>query len=219
MKKHFEAMKKAGLSLALFAFISVLLVAITNNLSKPKIIENQARMLLQALNQVLPASQYDNDLAASKINLSPQQTGFPRNTPVYLARKKGKPIAAILEITTLKGYSGAITLLIGILADSHTISGVRVVKHNETPGLGDKMEATKSDWIFNFNGKSLENPSLTAWKVKKDGGDFDQFTGATITPRALVNAIRSTLLFAQKNIQALFQQPLSQENEQVTPND
>jgi len=214
MKQHFEAMKKSGLSLAVFAFISVLLVATTNSLTEPKIIQNQAKMLLQALNQVLPASQYDNDLAASKINLSPQQTGFSRNTPVYLAIKKGKPVAAIFEVTTLKGYGGAIKILIGIRTDSHTISGVRVVKHKETPGLGDKMEIKKSNWVLSFNDKSLSNLALKAWHVKKDGGDFDQFTGATITPRAIVNSVRSTLLFSQKNMQSLFQP-----NNQVTPND
>ncbi len=205
MKQHFEAMKKSGVSLAIFAFISVLLVATTNSLTKPKIIENQARMLLEALNEVLPASHYDNDLAASKILLSPQKTGFPRNTPVYLATKQGKPVAAIFEVTTLKGYSGAVTLLVGIHSGSHTISGVRVVKHKETPGLGDKMEIKKSDWVLSFNEKSLESPKSTKWKVKKDGGDFDQFTGATITPRAIVNAVRSTLLFAQNNMESLFQ--------------
>ncbi len=205
MKRHIEAMKKSGISLAIFALISVLLVATTNSLTKPKILENQARMLLQALNEVLPASHYDNDLAASKIVLSPQKTGFTKETPVYLARKQGKPIAAIFEVTTLKGYSGAITLLIGIHSNSHTISGVRVVKHKETPGLGDKMETQKSDWVLSFNQKSLDNPDLSGWKVKKDGGDFDQFTGATITPRAIVNAVRSTLLFAQNNMQSLFQ--------------
>ncbi len=214
MKQHIEAMKKSGLSLAIFALISVLLVATTNSITKPKVLENQARMLLQALNEVLPASHYDNDLAASKIILSPQKTGFSRNTPVYLARKQGKPIAAIFEVTTLKGYSGAITLLIGIHAESHTLSGVRVVKHQETPGLGDKVEVKKSDWALKFNGKSLENPKLTGWYVKKDGGDFDQFTGATITPRAVVNTVRSTLLFAQQNMRSLFQ--LSQQQHTST---
>lgn len=206
MKRHIEAMKKSGISLAIFALVSVLLVATINSLTKPKILENQAKMLLQALNEVLPAKHFDNDLATSKKVLSPTETGFTQNTPVYLASKQGKPIAAIFEVTTLKGYSGAITLLIGIRAGSHSILGVRVVKHKETPGLGDKMEIKKSDWALNFNDKSLGNPELTGWKVKKDGGEFNQFTGATITPRAIVNAVRSTLLFAQHNMESLFQQ-------------
>lgn len=204
MRKHYDAMLKAGFSLAIFAFISVLLVAITNNLTHKKILENQAAMLLKALNEVVPASRYDNDLIKSKIILTTQETGFERDTPVYLATKNGKPVTAIFEVTTLKGYSGAIKILVGINTAEQTISGVRVVQHKETPGLGDKMETRKSNWVFAFDGKSLNNPSNNGWQVKKDGGKFDQFTGATITPRAIVNAVKSTLLYAQENSLNLF---------------
>lgn len=204
MRRHFIAMRKAGLSLAFFALISVVLVAVTNNLTKDKIIENQAMMLLQALNEVIPAERYDNNLVKSKIILPPEKTGFAADTPVFLATLKGKPTTAIFEVTTFKGYSGAITILIGINADDHKVSGVRIVEHKETPGLGDKMETRKSDWVLAFNGKSLSNTDLHDWKVKKDGGKFDQFTGATITPRAIVNAVKSTLIFAQDNIEATF---------------
>ncbi|MCF6190014.1 MAG: electron transport complex subunit RsxG [Cocleimonas sp.] len=205
MRKHFSAMKKAGLSLAFFAFISVLLVAMTNSLTKDKIIENQAMMLLSALNEVVPTDRYDNDLASSKIILTSQDTGFAKDTPVYLATLNGVPSTAIFEVTTLKGYSGAMTLLIGINANDQTLSGVRIVNHKETPGLGDKMETRKSNWVLAFNGKSLNNPDMNGWQVKKDGGKFDQFTGATITPRAIVNAIKSTLIYAQSNMNTLFQ--------------
>ena len=205
MRRHFIAMQKAGLSLAFFAFLSVLLVAVTNSLTKDKIIENQAMMLLAALNEIVPANRYDNDLASSKITLTAQDTGFAKDTPVYLATLKGIPSTAIFEVTTLKGYSGAITLLIGINASDQTLSGIRIVKHKETPGLGDKMETRKSNWVLAFDGKSLNNPSISGWQVKKDGGNFDQFTGATITPRAIVNAIKSTLIYAQSNMNTLFQ--------------
>ena len=205
MKKHFEAMQKAGLSLALFALISVIFVATTNRLTANKIAENQAMMLLKALNEVAPVSSYDNDLVASKVILKAKGTGFTRDTPVYLATKNNIPATAIFEVTTLNGYSGAITLLVGVNAQQKNISGVRVIQHKETPGLGDKMETRKSNWVMDFNGKSLINPELDDWQVKKDGGKFDQFTGATITPRAIVNAIKSTLLYAQGNIDALFQ--------------
>lgn len=205
MRKHFIAMQKAGLSLAFFAFLSVLLVAVTNLLTKDKIIENQAMMLLSTLNEVVPENRYDNDLASSKIILTTQNTGFAKDTPVYLATLNGAPSTAIFEVTTLKGYSGAITLLIGINASDQTLSGVRIVKHKETPGLGDKMETRKSNWVLAFDGKSLNNPSINGWQVEKDGGDFDQFTGATITPRAIVNAIKSTLIYAQSNMNTLFQ--------------
>ena len=211
-----NAMKKAGLSLAGFAFISVLLVSITYFLTAAKIVENQAEMLLKALNEIAPSDTYDNNLIASKKIISSKATNsrttdnndnsenFIHNTPVYLATKNDKPATAIFEVTTFKGYSGAISLLVGISAEDKTITGVRVVKHKETPGLGDKMETRKSPWAMSFNGKSLSNPDISEWNVKKDGGTFDQFTGATITPRAIVNAVKSTLLYAQDNMDELF---------------
>lgn len=205
MRKHFIAMQKAGLSLAFFALISVVLVAVTYNLTRDKISENQAIMLLQALNEVVPAERYDNNLVNSKIILKSKETGFLRDTPVFLATLKGKPVTAIFEVTTIKGYSGAIKVLIGVNANDFTISGVRVVEHKETPGLGDRMETSKSNWVFAFNGKSLQNPDEQGWQVKKDGGVFEQFTGATITPRAIVNLVKTTLIYAQKNMQTLFQ--------------
>ena len=106
-------------------------------------------------------------------------------------------IADVYEVTSLQGYSGPISLVIGVNADN-TLRGVRVISHKETPGLGDKIETNKADWILQFAGKSLLNPTVSHWKVRKDGGDFDQFTGATITPRAVVNAVRETLEMAQK---------------------
>jgi electron transport complex protein RnfG len=216
---HATAMKKAGLSLAVFAFISVFFVAITDKLTAGKIAENQAAMLLNALNEIAPQNSYDNDLIASKVIVNKTEfnktksnkstIGFMSNTPVYLATKNGQAATAIFEVTTNKGYSGAITLLVGISASSQTVTGVRVVKHKETPGLGDKMEIkktppNKTPWVLDFNNKSLSNPELSAWNVKKDNGEFDQFTGATITPRAIVNAVKSTLLYAQDNMNALF---------------
>lgn len=213
-ENHATAMKKAGLSLALFAFISVFFVAITDKLTANKIAENQANMLLNALNEVAPKDSYDNDLIASKIIINKSESNssnstFLSNTPVYLATKAGQAATAIFEVTTNKGYSGAITLLVGVNATDKTISGVRVVKHKETPGLGDKMEIKKTPskqtpWVFDFNGKSLTQPTIAYWNVKKDGGNFDQFTGATITPRAIVNAVKSTLLYAQENMDELF---------------
>ncbi|MEE9310576.1 MAG: electron transport complex subunit RsxG [Cocleimonas sp.] len=205
MKRHFTAMRKAGLSLAFFALISVVLVAVTNHLTKDKIIENQAMLLMLALNEIVPTNRYDNDLANSKIILTSQDTGFAKDTPVYLATLNDKPSTAIFEVTTLKGYSGAITMLVGINASDQTLSGVRIVKHKETPGLGDKMETRKTNWVLAFNRKSLNNPTMTGWQVKKDGGDFDQFTGATITPRAIVNAVKTTLIYAQNNMEDIFQ--------------
>ena len=203
MKTYLVAMKKAGLSLALFAFISVLFVVITDRLTSEKIKENQKNMLLHALHEVVPEKYYDNNLINSKFILAANKTGFERNTPIFIATKKGSPVAVIFEYSTLKGYGGIIKLLIGIDIKDKSILGVRVVNHQETPGLGDKMDIRKSNWILSFNHKSLKDPSLEYWKVKKDGGAFDQFTGATITPRAIVNAVKTTLLYVQDNLESL----------------
>jgi electron transport complex protein RnfG len=183
-------------------------VSITDYLTRDKIIENNAMMLLEALNQVVLPSTYNNDLASSKINLSSEKTGFNKESFVYFATNNNKPVAAIFEVTTLKGYNGTIKVLVGITVNQK-ITGVRIVQHKETPGLGDKMELSKSNWVLTFNGTSLQNPKVQSWLVKKDGGQFDQFTGATITPRAIVNMIKSTLLYSQNHLDSLFVQYLT----------
>ena len=204
MRANFDAMKKAGLSLAFFALISVLFVSITDRLTRDKIIQNNAMMLLQALNEVVSPSVYDNKMLESKTLLSPTETGLTKEVTVYFATKNNAPIATIFEVTTLQGYNGTIKVLIGVNYKNQTLSGVRIIQHKETPGLGDKMELEKSNWVLSFNGKSLKNPTQERWQIKKDGGDFDQFTGATITPRAIVNIIRSTLLYSQNHLSKLF---------------
>jgi electron transport complex protein RnfG len=111
----------------------------------------------------------------------------------YITRDANDRKGSIVKTSTFNGYNGEIKLWIGI-NDQGTVTGVRVIEHRETPGLGDKILPEVSDWILGFNGKSLLNPQETSWKVKKDGGEFDQFTGATITPRAIVAAVHKSLL-------------------------
>lgn len=207
-------MIKAGFSLTIFALISVLFVSTSEHLTHDKIAENKAMMLLQALNEIVPPQAYDNNLVASKVVLLAEDTGFVKKTPVFFATKNKQAVAAIFEVVTLKGYSGAIKVLIGISASDKSITGVRIVEHKETPGLGDKMELRKSDWVLSFNGKSLSNQSLQDWQVRKDGGNFDQFTGATITPRAIVNIVKSTLLYARNNLDDLFSKQLKKKAKQ-----
>jgi electron transport complex protein RnfG len=117
---------------------------------------------------------------------------------VWRARRGGEPSALVLEAVAPDGYSGAIDLLIGVRADG-TISGVRVTAHRETPGLGDRIEVAKSDWIERFAGRSLRNPARAHWQVRRDGGDFDQFAGATVTPRAIVRAVRRALDYLEQH--------------------
>jgi electron transport complex protein RnfG len=154
--------------------------------------------LLATLEQVLPAHLHDNDLLRDvKTVADTDPRGFGE-TQVYLARKDGEVTAVAFKVTAAGGYSGPITLVTGINRDG-SILGVRVVAHAETPGLGDKIEKAKSDWILAFEGRSLDNTPAERWRVKKDGGDFDQFAGATITPRAVVGGVQAALGFFQRH--------------------
>lgn len=205
MSRLITAMRKSGTLLAFFAFVGVVVVSASNLLTRDQIEENKRMMLLEKLNEVLDHNLYANDLVANSIVLSRQETGLPADATIYLARdKQSAPVAAVFRVTTLQGYSGAITILAGVSYADQSITGVRVIEHKETPGLGDKVETSKSNWILDFVGKSLRNPTEDLWLVKRDGGQFDQFTGATITPRAVVGLIKSTLLYARTNMTHLF---------------
>jgi electron transport complex protein RnfG len=196
----------SGVFLWLFAVIGTTLVALTEFSTSAAIVENERQVLLRNLHALLPRDRLDNDIAADTI-LIPSSTllGTNGDSTVYRARLRGEPVAAIFRSIAPDGYSGKIHLLVGVYIDG-SLAGVRVVKHAETPGLGDAIEARKSSWIKDFSGKSLTNPGPDRWRVKRDGGDFDQLTGATITPRAVVAAVRNTLLYYQQNADMIFNQ-------------
>ncbi|WP_054180763.1 electron transport complex subunit RsxG [Trabulsiella odontotermitis] len=190
-----KTMQKHGLILALFAAGSTGLTAAINQLTKGTIDEQAALQQKQLFDQVLPAEWYDNDLQKSCYQVTAPELGKGVHH-LYIARKDDRPVAAVIEATAPDGYSGAIQLLVG--ADfKGTVLGTRVTEHHETPGLGDKIELRLSDWITRFSGKVIHGADDSHWAVKKDGGDFDQFTGATITPRAVVNAVKRAGLYAQ----------------------
>jgi len=193
----------AGLLLAMFAVVGVGLVAFTHQATEPQIKENERLALLNSLNALVPAESIDNDIVTDLIVVSDEEKLGTAETTVYLGRKAHRPVAAVFTSIVPDGYSGQIKLLVAIQADG-ILGGVRVVSHKETPGLGDKVEVEKSDWIHSFQGKSLGNPDLAKWKVKRDGGIFDQFSGATITPRSIVKAVKNTLLYYQENSKSLF---------------
>lgn len=190
-----KTMRQHGITLALFAAGATGLTAIINQLTKSTIAAQAARQQSALFDQIIPAGIYNNTLRKScYLTTTPALGNGPHH--IYIARKNGRAIAALLEATAPDGYSGAIRLLVG--ADFNgTILGVRVTEHHETPGLGDKIELRLSRWITLFAGKTLHGASDRRWAVKKDGGDFDQFTGATITPRAVVNAVKRAGLYAQ----------------------
>ncbi|MGD2075117.1 MAG: electron transport complex subunit RsxG [Gammaproteobacteria bacterium] len=212
--KAYRPVAISTLFLFLFAVVGTGMVALTFENTADRIAENERRALLQRLNEVIPAERHDNDVFSDVLYVTNSELlGTSEPVPVYRARKDGWPVAAVLAPVAPDGYNGAIRLLVAINVDG-TLAGVRVVQHHETPGLGDAIEAERSDWILTFKGKSLGNPPAEGWRVRRDGGTFDQFTGATITPRAVVNAVRKALVYFQRHRQTLFERPPRPEAEQ-----
>jgi electron transport complex protein RnfG len=190
-----RSMLKNSLVLALFALVTVGLVAITQQTTASRIVAAERAAKTQILSQMLPIGSFDNHLQDQQIMLaSDPLLGNSSAKAAYIASLNGQPSAVIVPVTAPDGYSGAIHLLVAISANGQLI-GVRVLKHKETPGLGDKIELAKSAWIRGFDGKSLSNPGTQGWAVKKDQGQFDQFAGATITPRAVVKAVHQALQY------------------------
>lgn len=199
-----RSMGIAALILAGFAIVGTGLVAITYFGTRDTIAEAQRKALEASLNQLVPAERYDNSVIDDQLEvLAPEALGSEQPVTVYRARKKGQPVALFATVVAPDGYSGPIQLLVGVYADG-TLAGVRTLSHKETPGLGDRIEEKRSAWILGFAGRSLQNPKSSEWKVKKDGGVFDQFTGATITPRAVVKAIHTFLEYVQTHREPLF---------------
>jgi H+/Na+-translocating ferredoxin:NAD+ oxidoreductase subunit G len=203
-----ESITRNSLLLAVFAVCTTVLIAGTYLLTKERIAEQKRRAEEKALLQIVPRDRHDNSMLDDVIPVGPEAPGLGLREPkrIYLARRDNKAIAAILPVTAPDGYSGEINLIVGVNADG-SIAGVRALSHKETPGLGDKVDFKKSDWVLGFNGRSLENPQPGLWAVKKDKGVFDQFTGATITPRAVVAATLRALQYADANRDALFAVP------------
>ncbi|WJG08278.1 electron transport complex subunit RsxG [Aliiglaciecola sp. LCG003] len=193
-----------GLILSSFALATTALIALTFVGTKDKITEQQVQKRLSILSAIIPPSSYNNDIHHDCTDVyNAEFLGSDEAHRVYFARMQGAPVAAALEVTAANGYSGKIELIVGIKIDGE-VAGVRVLEHKETPGLGDKIELRVSDWVLDFNGKSIAVQGLQAWQVKKDGGQFDQFTGATITPRAVVNAVKNSILYFQQHQTELF---------------
>ena len=190
-----KSMRKHGITLALFAAGSTGLTAAINELTKSTIAEQAATQQKALFNQVLPADRYNNDLLQSCYLVTAPPLGKGQHK-IWIAKNNDAPVGVVMEATAPDGYSGAIQLLVA--ADfKGTVLGTRVTEHHETPGLGDKIELRLSDWITYFAGKVIHGPGDSHFAVKKDGGDIDQFTGATITPRAVVNAVKRAGLYAQ----------------------
>jgi electron transport complex protein RnfG len=195
---------RAALLLAASALVAFGLVALVHEGTRDRIAEAAHRQALARFDEVLAGRTYDNDLLADSITLQdPDSTGDAATVIAHRARRNGAVVAVVMEIVAPNGYSGPIRLLVAIEPGGKVLAA-RVMQHKETPGLGDFIETRKSDWITRFTGKSLQAPAPAGWRVRKDGGEFDQYTGATVTSRAMVAAVaRGLALFEQHRDEVL----------------
>jgi electron transport complex protein RnfG len=200
-----HAMTRNSLLLAGFAVLTALLVASTFLGTKDRISAAQRAAEEKALLQIVPRDRHDNAMLDDRLvaPINDPLLQLSEEKSIYVARRTGVPTAVLIPAVAPDGYSGAIELIVGVNRDG-SIAGVRVLQHRETPGLGDAVDHRKSNWINGFKGRSLTNPVRDRWTVRKEGGDFDQFTGATITPRAVVKATARVLQYAQDNRKELF---------------
>lgn len=193
-----------SLLLTLFAVVTAAGAAITYIGTRERIAAREQAARESALQEIVPVNRYENDLLTDVMPVADGALlGYEEPRPAHIARQDGLVTAVILPVIAPDGYTQALDMLVGINRDG-TIAGVRVVQHRETPGLGDRVDLRKSSWILGFSGRSLSQPLPRQWGVKKDGGIFDQFTGATVTPRAVVLAVYRSLRYAEKESQMLF---------------
>jgi len=201
-----SSITKNSLLLGAFALVTTALLAFTAQFTHERIIKAEREAQQKALFEIVPRTRHNNDLLSDTIKVPEsawEGLGLKSGGDIYVARHADETIAVIIPAVAPDGYSGDIRMIVGINADG-SIAGVRVIDHHETPGLGDKVELKKNQWILGFDGKSLNAPNSSHWKVKKDGGDFDQFAGATITPRAVINQVRKVLEFVDAHRDELF---------------
>ena len=196
----------SGSVLAVFAAITSVAIGWTYLATKDQIGMEVRRAEARQLLEIFPPETHDNDIVDDGFELVADTPllGIREARQGYRVRQNNKVIGVILPATARDGYSGDIRALVGV-RDDGTVAGVRVVAHRETPGLGDKVDLRKSDWILGFDNRSLSQPDLSGWNVEKDGGVFDQFTGATVTPRAVILATRRALEYARLNAETLFE--------------
>ena len=203
MSELTPAITKNSLILALFAITCTAAVAIVQLLTADRIEQQAQQKLIRQLNQVIQKDNHDNEMFLDCIVAPEDNNSDLLIDVIYRARLNNAPTAAAIKTVAPDGYSGNIELLIAINTDG-SVSGVRTLMHKETPGLGDKIERRKSAWIDSFSGKKLLDDNDSRWAVIKDGGMFDQFTGATITPRAVVKTVRKTIKYFDSNQERIF---------------
>lgn len=212
LSKH---MSRSAILLGLFALVGTGIVAMIFTGTEERIAESERQFMLRSLHAVIHSDLHDNDIFNDMITVTnPNLLGTKDPVPVFRARKNGQPVALAITPIAPEGYVGPIKILVGIDING-TVLGVRVISHRETPGLGDGIEVKRNPWILGFNGHSLETRESKRWAVRRDGGEFDQFTGATITPRAVVKAVHNALKFYERNKDKLFQQASTSDAKKV----
>ena len=208
-----QSVAKTGLTLAFIAAICTALVAATYQLTAERIAANEKALLEQSLAPALSGIFYEGSVSESRVVIPP-----PHDLPgsgaaiIYRVFADEEPVAALFVVSARDGFSGPIRILLGIEYDG-TVTGVRILQHRETPGLGDRIESTRSDWVLQFDGRSMGDPVVTGWAIKKDGGEFDQLTGASVTPRAVIKAIRDTLIYFDEHRDAVFAMAATEEED------
>lgn len=185
---------------------TIAVVAAIAQLTSERIARNERLWLIAKLDTLVPQTLHDNDMYSDRIQVRHDLLGANGQVAVYRARKNGEPVAAILSPVAPDGYGGAIELLVAITYDG-SLLGVQVLAHRETPGIGDGFEPRRSNWLQSFRHRSIDNPDTARWAIRKDGGEFDQFTGASVTPRAIIKAVRRTLEYHRAQREKLFDAP------------
>ncbi|MCH8060269.1 MAG: electron transport complex subunit RsxG [Proteobacteria bacterium] len=206
-----QSVIRSGTTLALIAAICTALVAATYELTTERIAANEKAWLEKSLQPALAGVIYDTEASESRLVIEP-----PHDLPgsdealIYRVYFDEQPVAALFAVTARNGFSGPIRILLGVDFDG-VVTGLRILQHRETPGLGDKIVSARSDWVYQFDGRSIRDPDVTGWAIRGDGGEFDQLTGASITPRAVVKAMRDTLIYYEAHRDEIFSLPSTED--------
>jgi electron transport complex protein RnfG len=204
---------RGGVTLAAIAALCTALVAFTYQLTDERIAANEQAWLEQSLQPALSGLFFDSGVSESLLRIpAPHELPGSEDAIVYRVYSGESPVAALFVVSARDGYAGAIKMLVGVEIDG-AVTGVHVLAHRETPGLGDRIESGKSDWVQQFDGRSLTNPAIDDWKIRRDGGEYDALTGASVTSRAVVKAVRETLQYFNANTDSIFAAPADQDDE------
>jgi len=204
---------KSGMTLALIGAICAAMVATTHVLTRDRIAANEQAWLEKSLEPALGDVVFDGGVSdATLVMHPPHELPGADDALIYRVYAGAQPVAALFAVTARDGFAGSIRILLGVEYDG-TVTGLRILQHRETPGLGDRIESSRSDWVFQFDARSLGDPDVDGWTIKRDGGQFDQISGASVTPRAVITAVRETLVYFEAHRDDIFSAPATRDDE------